>query len=340
MTDTADREEAVVRVRAYVESWEGFEPSVTISDERDPNSLYLGDLRLLLSGGEGGGHLAKDALPRGETRPDTPSQPSAVIAAGRALEIITTALRSYCLTGGLDPNETEKLAENLANIATVLARTAAPQDRERLLDALASAREYVADAASGTPRKALVAAQDLLEIDSVLGFAPEQALKLLDEAALSPRSADGLGSLAAKDGAAAPPQAPVAGSEDSASEVVWRCFHCDEAFADPAAAAEHFGSFEDCTPICKVGAARFRQMEDELASWRSESDTASKEFYALGAKHSTALREAEQQGYDKGLADGLALPRQKVSAAPPHHGKDALSVRPNTNPSSKPREES
>jgi hypothetical protein len=54
MTDTADREEAVVRVRAYVESWEGFEPSVTISDERDPNSLYLGDLRLLLSGGEGG----------------------------------------------------------------------------------------------------------------------------------------------------------------------------------------------------------------------------------------------------------------------------------------------
>lgn len=38
-------------------------------------------------------------------------------------------------------------------------------------------------------------------------------------AALSPRSADGLGSLAAKDGAAAPPQAPVAGSEDAASEV-------------------------------------------------------------------------------------------------------------------------
>ncbi len=54
MTDTAAREEAVERVRAYVESWEGFEPSVTISDERDPNSLYLGDLRLLLSGGEGG----------------------------------------------------------------------------------------------------------------------------------------------------------------------------------------------------------------------------------------------------------------------------------------------
>ena len=37
--------------------------------------------------------------------------------------------------------------------------------------------------------------------------------------ALPVRSADGLCSLAAKDGAAAPPQAPVAGSEDSASEV-------------------------------------------------------------------------------------------------------------------------
>lgn len=37
-------------------------------------------------------------------------------------------------------------------------------------------------------------------------------------AALSPRSADGQEWLAAKDGAAAPPQAPVAGSEDSASD--------------------------------------------------------------------------------------------------------------------------
>ena len=170
MTDTADREEAVVRVRAYVESWEGFEPSVTISDERDPNSLYLGDLRLLLPGGEGG------------------------------------------------------------SVASLPVMTA-------------------------------------------------------DELA-------------------------------KPSEVRWRCFHCDEEFADTDAAAEHFGRFEDCAPICKVGADRFRQMEDELASWRSESDTASKEFYGLGAKHSTALREAEQQGYDRGLADGRALRRQKVSAAP------------------------
>ena len=40
------------------------------------------------------------------------------------------------------------------------------------------------------------------------------------KAALSPRSADGLLRLPAKDGAAAPPQAPVAGSEDSADG--WR----------------------------------------------------------------------------------------------------------------------
>jgi len=201
MTDTAAREEAVAaliekqcddmatgtQMREFLRNDHGGEPLLRelLRLNLEQFADRLGDLRLLLPGGEGGRHLAKDALPRGETRPDTPSQPSAVIAAGRALEIITTALRSYCLTGGLDPNETEKLAENLANIATVLARTAAPQDRERLLDALASAREYVADAASGTPRKALVAAQDLLEIDSVLGFAPEQALKLLDEAALT-----------------------------------------------------------------------------------------------------------------------------------------------------------
>ena len=83
MTDTA-REEAVERGRALAEGamqpheWGYRDPVVGgFVEDRTPFDLADHVLRLLLSGGEGGRHLAKDALPRGETHPDTPSQPSA-----------------------------------------------------------------------------------------------------------------------------------------------------------------------------------------------------------------------------------------------------------------------
>lgn len=89
----------------------------------------------------------------------------------------------------------------------------------------------------------------------------------------------------------------------------WRCFHCDDVFDEFEGAALHFGKFDDCLPACKIGVEAYRKMEDELASWRSESDGASKEFYALGAAHQTALMRAEEQGYERGLSDGRASDR-------------------------------
>lgn len=68
MTDKAV-DEAVERVKAYVASWDGFDDGTIISDELGPNPLTLGDLRALLSALELGRHLAKDALPGGETHP-------------------------------------------------------------------------------------------------------------------------------------------------------------------------------------------------------------------------------------------------------------------------------
>lgn len=93
-------------------------------------------------------------------------------------------------------------------------------------------------------------------------------------------------------------------SEPKAEGRAWRCFQCDDVFNTEADAALHFGKFDDCVPACKIGAERFRAMEAELHGYRTESDAASKTFYSLGADHQTALRKAEQEGYDKGLADG------------------------------------
>ena len=90
----------------------------------------------------------------------------------------------------------------------------------------------------------------------------------------------------------------------------WRCFHCDELCETVEAATHHFGRHDGCTPICQVAAETYRAMEREVQSYRSESDADTVLFYSLGAKHSNALREAEQAGYDRGLADGQALTAQ------------------------------
>jgi hypothetical protein len=94
--------------------------------------------------------------------------------------------------------------------------------------------------------------------------------------------------------------------------VEWRCFHCDEVFTEPEAAQDHFGDMTD-QPACQLNAleggilALYREAQRELHTWRVEDNASAREFYALGAKHHTALRDAEQAGYDKGLADSRAL---------------------------------
>jgi hypothetical protein len=93
----------------------------------------------------------------------------------------------------------------------------------------------------------------------------------------------------------------------------WRCFHCDDVFTDISAAEEHFGSFCDCIPACKIGVEQYRKMEKELENWRAGNDGATKEFYSLGSKHATELRREEERGYERGLRDGMATPLPAVA---------------------------
>ena len=93
----------------------------------------------------------------------------------------------------------------------------------------------------------------------------------------------------------------------------WRCFHCDEVFADRVTAQEHFGDSECEECACKLSATDkgllglYREARQQLDEYHREDNESYREYYRLGAAHSTALREAEQSGYDKGLADGRGL---------------------------------
>ena len=58
-------------------------------------------------------------------------------------------------------------------------------------------------------------------------------------------------------------------------------------------------------------------------------------------RHDNSLMPDTLEMQEERRASARRYWAMKVSAAQtPHHGRDALSVRPNTNPSSKPREES
>lgn len=114
-------------------------------------------------------------------------------------------------------------------------------------------------------------------------------------------------------------------------EMPWRCFHCNEVFTDREAAADHFGVqidglADDCA--CKLNATdglllkMLRESQEELRRYENESDPQSLIFYSLGAKHVVALREEEQKGYDRGLADGRAEALQASQTA--SVGEDAV----------------
>ena len=101
--------------------------------------------------------------------------------------------------------------------------------------------------------------------------------------------------------------------------VVRRCFHCDDVFTDKAAAHDHFGFDEGCTPACKLASGLagmvtlIREQEDELRNHRMEETASYREFYALGADHSQALRREEEKGYARGLRDGTKEASARVT---------------------------
>ncbi len=87
----------------------------------------------------------------------------------------------------------------------------------------------------------------------------------------------------------------------------WRCFHCDAVLTTRQEAAEHFGDYESCDPICKVDAVKFREMEREVrrTRWELVEETADchREVYALLAKHRDELDRQEELGFARGVRD-------------------------------------
>jgi len=98
----------------------------------------------------------------------------------------------------------------------------------------------------------------------------------------------------------------------------WRCFHCSEVFTDRPCAERHFGRDEGKTPACIIKGAdggllralrdAENQADEAIALMHSESTDVAKAYGRASARHTQALMAAEEAGYEKGLADGRALP--------------------------------
>lgn len=106
-------------------------------------------------------------------------------------------------------------------------------------------------------------------------------------------------------------QFPAAARERLAHRQVnreWRCFHCDALFMTEDEARHHFGPSTAEEPICQITAERYRQVERELWEFRNESDATTRTFFENGAKAQQMATDAEQKGYDRGIADAKAHP--------------------------------
>lgn len=95
----------------------------------------------------------------------------------------------------------------------------------------------------------------------------------------------------------------------------WTCFHCGETLTTEGAARDHFGFEPSADPACRIkaGAERglvmaLRKAEKAAAdAWHaihSEGTDAARAYYAQTERHSDQLRQMEELGYERGLADG------------------------------------
>lgn len=89
----------------------------------------------------------------------------------------------------------------------------------------------------------------------------------------------------------------------------WRCFHCGETFHAPAEAGIHFGWHAGAETACRLNkserklAGTVRYLEDQLARYQAEDTDKDRAYHALVAKHAVELREAEERGFARGVAD-------------------------------------
>jgi hypothetical protein len=104
----------------------------------------------------------------------------------------------------------------------------------------------------------------------------------------------------------------------------WTCFHCGESFTNRSCAAAHFGDDEDAEPACKIkgGAehhliAHIRDLEAQLRPYRDGADHITAAWDAKSADHASALRQAEEDGYNKGVREMVAEPAitERIAAA-------------------------
>jgi hypothetical protein len=89
----------------------------------------------------------------------------------------------------------------------------------------------------------------------------------------------------------------------------WRCFHCREYFTNSEKAQLHFGASEMDSPICQIHPDEIRKMEVELARYRNEDSDLERKIHSLEADQAVALLREEENGYDKGLRDGMGISR-------------------------------
>ena len=94
----------------------------------------------------------------------------------------------------------------------------------------------------------------------------------------------------------------------------WTCFFCGETFTTPGAARDHFGSEPLADTACQIKAGEerglvmeLRKAENELGRYRAEDSDMDRELYRMKDEHRRAVIDAEQTGYDRGLADGQQL---------------------------------
>lgn len=93
----------------------------------------------------------------------------------------------------------------------------------------------------------------------------------------------------------------------------WRCYHCDQVFRNEFEAGIHFGADQAGACACVLPHEQhlveyIRDLEAQLAVYRSESDKVLQSIMTLESEHRAALQREEEKGYNLGLRDGRATP--------------------------------
>lgn len=131
----------------------------------------------------------------------------------------------------------------------------------------------------------------------------------------------------------AQPEAAQEGKLESHLEP-YRCYHCGDTFMG-VDARNHFGTDQTSDPACKIKLAgefallrMLREQEDQLARYRAEDSDVMRSMWAMQDDHRRAVTDAEQKGYDRGLADAKAHPEDlglcRPSPTPQQTGEHEL----------------